>query len=88
MPVELSLHVRPLHSAEMARALSVQIAKPPGLTPWPHLRGERSADPEQEIALEDAERLRERLQRGEERSSAVCLYVLVRAARRARSSTT
>ena len=43
------------------------------------LRGERIADPEREIALEDAERLRERLQRGEERLFAVSLYLLLRA---------
>jgi conjugal transfer ATP-binding protein TraC len=43
------------------------------------LRGERVADPEHEIALEDAERLRERLQRGEERLFAVSLYLLLRA---------
>ena len=44
------------------------------------LRGERVADPEQDIALEDAERLRAQLQRGDERVFSVSLYVLVRAA--------
>src|SRR5205823_12691138 len=42
------------------------------------MRGERISDPEREIALEDAERLRERLQRGEARLFAVSLYLLLR----------
>jgi hypothetical protein len=64
LPIEVSLHVRPLPSAEMVRALGVQIARLQA-SRLAALRGERIADPEREIALEDAERLRERLQRGE-----------------------
>ena len=78
LPIELSLHVRPLASAEMVRALGVQIARLQS-SRLAALRGERVADPEREIALEDAERLRERLQRGEERLFAVSLYLLLRA---------
>ena len=66
LPIELSLHVRPLASADMVRALGVQIARLQS-SRLAALRGERVGDPEREIALEDAERLRERLQRGEER---------------------
>jgi len=78
LPVELAMHVRPLHSAEMVRALGVQIARLQSAR-LAALRGERVADPERAIALEDAERLRERLQRGEERLFAVSLYLLLRA---------
>src|SRR5688572_27917572 len=42
-------------------------------------RDGRLADPEREVAYEDAERLRDRLQRGEERVFTVGLYVLLRA---------
>jgi len=78
LPIEVSLFVRPLASAEMVRSLGVQIARLQS-SRLAALRGERIADPEREIALEDAERLRERLQRGEERLFAVSLYVLLRA---------
>jgi conjugal transfer ATP-binding protein TraC len=78
LPIEVSMHVRPLVSADMVRALSVQVARLQS-SRLAQLRGERVADPEREIALEDAERLRERLQRGEERLFAVSLYLLLRA---------
>ena len=78
LPIEASLYVRPLASAEMVRTLGVQIARLQS-SRLAALRGERVADPEREIALEDAERLRERLQRGEERLFAVSLYLLLRA---------
>jgi conjugal transfer ATP-binding protein TraC len=78
LPIEASLHVCPLASAEMVRALGQQIARLQS-SRLAVLRGERIADPEREIALEDAERLRERLQRGEERLFAVSLYLLLRA---------
>ncbi|MDQ6673827.1 MAG: hypothetical protein M3069_24315 [Chloroflexota bacterium] len=78
LPIEASLYVQPLASAEMVRILGIQIARLQS-SRLAALRGERIADPEREIALEDAERLRERLQRGEERLFAVSLYVLLRA---------
>ncbi|MGI9149247.1 MAG: VirB4-like conjugal transfer ATPase, CD1110 family [Chloroflexota bacterium] len=78
LPIEVSVHVSPLASAEMVRTLGVQIARLQS-SRLAALRGERIADPEREIALEDAERLRERLQRGEERLFAVSLYLLLRA---------
>jgi hypothetical protein len=77
LPIEASLHVQPLASAEMVRSLGIQIARLQS-SRLAALRGERIADPEREIALEDAERLRERLQRGEERVFGVSLYLLVR----------
>jgi len=78
LPIEASLHVRPLATAGMVRWLGVQIARLQS-SRLSAMRGERIADPEREIALEDAERLRERLQRGEERVFAVSLYLLLRA---------
>ena len=75
LPIEASLYVQPLASAEMVRILGIQIARLQS-SRLAALRGERIADPEREIALEDAERLRERLQRGEERLFAVSLYLL------------
>jgi hypothetical protein len=78
LPIEASLFVRPLDCASMVRTLGAQIARLQS-SRLATLRGERIADPEREIALDDAERLRERLQRGEERLFAVSLYLLVRA---------
>ena len=78
LPIELSLHVHPLASADMVRELGVQIARLQSAR-LAALRGERVADTERDVALEDAERLRDRLQRGEERLFAVSLYLLLRA---------
>jgi hypothetical protein len=78
LPIELSLHIRPLASVETVRGLGMQIARLES-SRLAVLRGQRVADPEVEIALQDAERLRERLQRGDERLFAVSLYVLLRA---------
>ncbi len=77
-PLEVSMHVYPLQSAEIVRSLThkmVQLHSSRLLAE----RGGRLADPEREVAYEDAERLRDALQRGEERVFAVSLYVLVRA---------
>ncbi|MBV9354575.1 MAG: DUF87 domain-containing protein, partial [Chloroflexi bacterium] len=79
LPIELSVHVRPIDSAAMVRGLATHVARLQA-SRLAALRGERVADPEQEIALEDAERLRAQLQRGDERVFSVSLYVLVRAA--------
>jgi hypothetical protein len=81
LPIELSLHVRPLQSADTVRWLGHHIARLQA-SRMSALRDERVADPEREIALEDAERLRERLQRGDERVFSVSLYILVRASSR------
>lgn len=77
-PVEISLHLYPLESGQMVAALShkmVQLHSSRLLA----ARGGRLADPEREVAYEDAERLRDALQRGEERVFAVSLYLLLRA---------
>ncbi len=81
LPLELSVHVRPLQSADMVRALGQQIARLQSAR-LAQARSERIADPEREIALEDAERLRDRLQRGDERIFSVSLYILVRGSTR------
>ena len=57
LPLELSLHVRPLQSADMVRTLGLQIAKLES-SRRAQVRAERIADPERETALGDAERLR------------------------------
>jgi conjugal transfer ATP-binding protein TraC len=81
LPIEVSLHVRPLQSAHVVRALGVQIARLQS-SRLAQLRGERIADPAAEIAIEDAERLRDRLQRGAERVFSVSVYVLLRGSTR------
>jgi hypothetical protein len=78
MPLEFSLHVRPLTSADMVRALGVQIAKLESSRRVDVL-AQRITDPERDIGLEDAERLRNALQRGDERVFSVSLYLLLRA---------
>ncbi len=77
-PLEMSLHVFPLESGAMIGALShkmVQLHSSRLLA----ARGGRLADPEREVAYEDAERLRDALQRGEQRVFSVSLYILLRA---------
>src|SRR5919201_3884925 len=77
-PIELSLHIHPLETASVVKLLGhklVQLQSSRLLD----LKGGRLADPEREVALEDAERLRDALQRGEERVFSVSLYVLLRA---------
>src|SRR5690349_6752215 len=78
LPLELSLHVRPLASGDMVRTLGLQIAKLESSRRVDVL-AQRIADPERDIGLEDAERLRNALQRGDERVFSVSLYVLLRA---------
>jgi len=81
LPLELSLHVRPLHSPDMVRHLGLQIAKLES-SRRAQVRAERISDPERDIALEDAERLRGSLQRGDERVFSVSMYLLLRASTR------
>jgi conjugal transfer ATP-binding protein TraC len=78
LPLELSLHVRPLPSGDMVRALGLQIAKLES-SRRVDVSAQRVNDPERDIALEDADRLRSALQRGDERVFSVSLYLLLRA---------
>jgi conjugal transfer ATP-binding protein TraC len=77
-PIELSLHLLPLETGSMVSQLThkmVQLHSSRLL----EARGGRLADPEREVAYEDTERLRDALQRGEEKVFSVGLYVLLRA---------
>lgn len=77
-PIELAIHVHPLETPTIVRMLGhklVQLQSSRLLD----ARGGRLADPEREVAFEDAERLRDALQRGEERVFSVSLYLLLRA---------
>jgi conjugal transfer ATP-binding protein TraC len=77
-PLEISIHIYPLDSGRMISTLShrmVQLHSSRLMA----ARGGRLADPEREVAYEDAERLRDALQRGEERIFSVSLYILLRA---------
>jgi conjugal transfer ATP-binding protein TraC len=78
LPLEVSLHIRPLASGDMVRALGLQIAKLESSRRVDML-AQHITDPERDIGLEDAERLRNALQRGDERVFSVSLYVLLRA---------
>jgi hypothetical protein len=65
LPLEVSLHIRPLASGEMVRALGLQIAKLES-SRRVDILAQHITDPEGDIGLEDAERLRNALQRGDE----------------------
>src|SRR5258707_4228401 len=78
LPLELSLHVRPLSSGDMVRALGLQIAKLES-SRRVDLFAQRINDPERDIALGDADRLRGSLQRGDQRVFSVSLYLFLRA---------
>jgi type IV secretory pathway VirB4 component len=77
--IELSLHVQPLETASIVKLLSQKLVQLQS-SRLIDVRSGRLADPEREVAFEDAERLRDALQRGEERVFSVSLYVLLRAA--------
>jgi conjugal transfer ATP-binding protein TraC len=77
-PLEISLHLYPLETAQMVGALTrkmVQLHSSRLLA----ARGGKLADPEREVAYEDAEKLRDALQRGDEKVFSVSFYLLLRA---------
>ncbi len=77
-PLEISIHLYPLESGQMVSTLThkmVQLHSSRLMA----ARGGHLADPEREVAYEDAERLRDGLQRGEEKIFSVSLYLLLRA---------
>jgi len=78
-PIEVSLHVHPQETASIVKLLSHKLVQLQS-SRMVDDRGGRLADPEREVAFEDAERLRDALQRGEQRVFSVSLYVLLRAA--------
>jgi hypothetical protein len=79
VPLEMSMHVRPLASGDMVRTLGLQVAKLES-SRRVDILAQRIANPERDVGLEDAERLRNALQRGDERVFSVSLYLLIRAA--------
>src|SRR5215472_17947882 len=77
-PIEVSLHVHPLETASVVKLLGHKLVQLQS-SRLVDLHSGRLADPEREVAFEDAERLRDALQRGEERVFSVSLYLLLRA---------
>ena len=77
-PIEVSFHIHPLETASIVKLLGHKLVQLQS-SRLVDLRNGRLADPEREVALEDAERLRGALQRGEQRVFSVSLYVLLRA---------
>src|SRR5947207_2388690 len=77
-PIEVSFHIHPLETVSIVRLLTHKLVQLQS-SRLVDLRSGRLADPEREVAFEDAERLRDALQRGEERVFSVSLYVLLRA---------
>ncbi len=77
-PIEVSFHVHPLETASIVKLLSHKLVQLQS-SRLVDARSGRLADPEREVAFEDAERLRDALQRGEERVFSVSLYILLRA---------
>jgi type IV secretory pathway VirB4 component len=77
-PIEVSFHVHPLETATIVKLLSHKLVQLQS-SRLVDVRSGRLADPEREVAFEDTERLRDALQRGEERVFSVSLYVLLRA---------
>ena len=77
-PIEISVHVQPLETSSIVKMLSHKLVQLQS-SRLVDMRSGRLADPEREVAFEDAERLRDALQRGEERVFSVSLYVLLRA---------
>ena len=78
-PIEVTFHIHPLESATIVKLLGHKLVQLQS-SRLVDLRSGRMADPEREVAFEDAERLRDALQRGEQRVFSVSLYVLLRAA--------
>jgi conjugal transfer ATP-binding protein TraC len=77
-PIEVSLHIHPLETSTVVKLLGHKLVQLQS-SRLVDLRSGRLADPEREVAFEDAERLRDALQRGEERVFSVSLYLLLRA---------
>ncbi len=82
-PIELSMHVQPLDSGRIVSSLSRKLVQLHSSRLHDTREG-RLYDPERETAYEDAERVRDALQRGEEKVFSVSLYILLRAPSRAR----
>lgn len=76
-PLDLSIHVDPLDSATTVRRLTHKLVELQS-SRLLDARSGKIASAEREVAYEDVERLRDALQRGEERVFSVSLYVCLR----------
>jgi type IV secretory pathway VirB4 component len=77
-PLDISLHLQPLETAEAVRLLTHKMVEMRSSEMLAEKSGRLAASDEQ-TAFRDAEKLREKLQRGEEKVFSVGLYVQVRA---------
>jgi len=77
-PLELSLHLEPLESAATIRSLTHKLVELQS-SRLLDARSGKIASAEREVAYEDVERLRDALQRGEERVFSASLYLCLRA---------
>ena len=73
-PLDLSLHLEPLDSAEAVRSLTHRMVELQS-SRMLDAKGGRIASVEREIAYEDVERLRDALERGDERVFSASLYL-------------
>ena len=76
-PLDLSIHIDPLDSATTVRRLTHKLVELQS-SRLLDARSGKIASAEREIAYEDVERLRDALQRGEERVFSVSLYLCLR----------
>jgi type IV secretory pathway VirB4 component len=77
-PLDLSLHLEPLDSAAAVRGLTHRLVELQS-SRLLDARSGKIASAEREVAYEDVERLRDALQRGEERVFSASLYLCLRA---------
>ncbi|RJQ07837.1 MAG: conjugal transfer protein TraC [Dehalococcoidia bacterium] len=78
-PLDLSMHIEPMESADVIRMLTHRLVELQS-SRMLDARGGRIASAEREIAYEDVERLRETLERGDERVFSTSLYLRLHAA--------
>ena len=77
-PLDIGLHLQPLETGEAVKVLTQKMVEMRSSQMLVERSG-RLADNDQDTAYRDAEKLRERLQRGEEKVFTVSLYVQLRA---------
>ncbi|MCZ7576342.1 MAG: ATP-binding protein [Dehalococcoidia bacterium] len=78
-PLDLSIHIDPLDSATTVRRLTHKLVELQS-SRLLDARSGKIASAEREVAYEDVERLRDALQRGEERVFSVSMYLCLRSA--------
>ena len=78
VPLDLAIHINPIEASGMIRRLTRQMAEYRSSELLDTRQG-RMPDAERTVAYQDVERLRDQLQRGEERIFGVSLYLTMRA---------